>query len=106
MPRFRLVGLGIVAVMDDQPYACTVCSITFAQEMMLCGQWAHQVAQARPPLLQGGGGCTHTKEEKEEVEVKAKDMKPPEVIWGNVTHRSGSPRDALGEEQSDRSLVM
>ena len=48
VPRLRLVSVGTVAVMDDQPYACTDCSMTFGQEMMLCGQWAHEIAQERP----------------------------------------------------------
>jgi hypothetical protein len=39
---------------------------------MLCGQWAHEISKARPPLLQVLGGCTHT-EEKEEVKVKVVD---------------------------------
>ena len=54
VPRLRLVGLGTVAVMDDRPYACIDCSMTFGREMKLCGQWAHEVAQPRPPLLQVG----------------------------------------------------
>jgi hypothetical protein len=33
-------------------------------------------------------------------------MKPPEATWGNATRLNGSPRDAYGEEQSDRSLIM
>ena len=47
--------------------------MTFGREMTLCRQWAHEVTQARSPLLQVGGGCTHTEEEKEEAEVKAED---------------------------------
>jgi hypothetical protein len=73
VPRLKLVGLGTVAMMDDRPYACTDCSMTFGREMTLCGQWAHEVAQARPPLLQVRGGCTHTEEEKEEAKVKDED---------------------------------
>jgi hypothetical protein len=54
VPRLRFVGLGTIVVMDDRIYACTDCSITFGREMTLFGQWAHEVAQARPPLLQVG----------------------------------------------------
>ena len=62
VPRLILVSVGTVAMMDDWPYACTDCSMTFGWEMTLCGQWAHEVAQAKPPLLHGGGGCTHAEE--------------------------------------------
>ena len=46
------------------------------------------------------------KRRRKKQKSKLRTMKPPEATWGNATHHNGSPRDACGEEQPDRSLSM
>ena len=46
------------------------------------------------------------KRTRKKQKSKLRTMKPLEATWGSATCHNGSPRDASGEEQPDRSLVM
>jgi hypothetical protein len=46
------------------------------------------------------------KRRRKKRKSKLMTMMLPVATWGNATRHNGNPRDACGEEQPDRSLVM
>jgi len=51
-------------------------------------------------------GDAPTPKRRKKQKSKLRTVKLLEATWGNAARCNGSPKDALGEEQLDRSLVM
>jgi hypothetical protein len=90
--RLGLAGLGTVAVVDDRPYACADCSMTFGQETALCG---HMRSHKRDHLSSDSEEDARTPKRRKKRKSKLRTVTPLETTWGNHAHRNRTPRDAL-----------
>jgi hypothetical protein len=89
----RLVGLDTDAPVNDRPYACVNCSMTFGRETTLCG---HMRSHMRDHLSSGSESEEDTPPtpKRRRKKRKSKQLTPLVTTWGNTERRNGSPRHA------------
>ena len=89
--RFGLAGLGTVATVDDQPYACADCSMAFGQEMVLCG---HMRSHKHDHLSSDSEEDAPTSKRRKKQNSKMRTVKPLDATWGNHALHNRFPRVA------------
>ncbi|CAD6254064.1 unnamed protein product [Miscanthus lutarioriparius] len=79
--RLRLAGLSTIAVVDDHPYTCVDCSMTFGQEMVLCG---HMRSHKHDHLTSDSEEDAPTPKRRRKKQMsKMRTVKSLDETWGN-----------------------
>ncbi|CAD6254066.1 unnamed protein product [Miscanthus lutarioriparius] len=93
--RLGLAGLGTTAAVDDWPYTCADCSMTFGRETALSG---HMRSHKRDHLSSDSEEDARTpNRRRKKRKSKLRTVTPLEATWGNRAHHNGTPRDAPAE---------
>ena len=99
--RPGLAGLGTIAAVDDRPYTCVDCCMTFGRETALCG---HMRSHKRDHVSSDSEEDSHTpNKRRKKRKSKQRTVMPLEATWGNRASRSGTPRDAPAEVKVSRT---